>query len=323
MKRKKTLQILLSVLLMTLLLLPLTACGGKNKSNEFEFTGEAQFDNGTTYHARILGNKDTEQTFTLTVDEMPNVSLGGTWTKVEGKGYKLYFDDAEDYFAYTKYSEDTNDFTFSYSLSLGGGYGSGKFQFACHDKAFAAEYDGVGLGNRPPIMTGGGWGGSTATNWRETKLVCYEDGTCTSTCLYKGVTRDGTWSYDQASNVYSFTFEPEEYTYFKTVGVWENPGNSQGVDFGTAETFRHAYWEGDFKNADELAAATGSVGRTEVWTKEEGARDYTTATWQNDGADEIEFKTTYDEATKTYTLVYEQIDSFFYVDRMVSYTLED
>ena len=320
MKMKRFLQAIVKTVAVTCMAFALTACGG-TKSNDITFEGEATLADGTIYNAQVVCNQDEDQTLLLTIDEMPNVSLTGHWVKVDGKGYKLYFDDADKSFSYTKYSTDTNDFTFFYELSLGGGYGKGKFEFSRNDKTFASEYDGEGLGNHPPLMIGGGWGSSAGNAWRETKLTCYEDGTCVSLCSYKGVTRKGTWTYDEANNVYSFEFEPENYTYLRSVGLWERPGLSEGVDFGTSETYRHWYWEGDFKTPEELKNATEGVGLSEVWVKEEGPRDFTTSVWHGE-SEPVEYTTTFDESTQTYTLVYEQYDSFFYTDRMVSYTLD-
>lgn len=320
MKKHIILRSMLLVALAICLLCSLSACGEAESPNEFEFTGTATLDNGTEYHGKIVGDKDG--TFIFTLDEMSNVSLSGTWVKVDSKGYKLYFSDAESSYSYTKYSPDTKDFSLTYTVDLGGGYGSTKFHFTSHNEKFASEYDGVGLGNHPPIMVGGGWGGPGGTTWRETKLTCYEDGTCTSLCTYRSVSRNGTWTFDDATNTYSFSFNPEEYTYQRAVGVCALPGRSEGVDFGTSDTYRHYYWVGDFKNADELQAAGAEVSRAELWVWDEGPRNYATSTWQADGENEIEFKTTYDEATQTYTLAYEQYDNFFYTDRMVSYTLD-
>lgn len=262
----------------------------------------------------------------MTVDENEALELDGNWVYVENKGYKLYFDDADDNYVYTKYDTETKEFSFNYTLDLGGGYGSSRMKFTAKDKNFASVYDGKGLGVHPPLFTGGGWGSSYATSWRNTNLTCYEDGICVSTCVYKGVTRPGKWTYDETANQYSFEFQPEAYNYIRGVGVWTAPGNSQNQDFGGQDTYRHCYWEGNYKSSKELKEAGNGddkPGRTELWLKTEGSRDYSISTYQNGRKNEIEYKTTYDESTKTYTLIYEQIDSFYYVDRMVEYTLED
>ena len=315
-------------LLLSSMSLSLSSCGSK-ADYEFDFKGSAEFSTGKTYNVEIVGNKDEEQSFLLTVEENEAWELDGTWTYVENKGYKLYFDDSDDNYVYTKYDSSSKTFSFNYTLNLGAGFGTGKIKFSYKDVNFASKYDGIGLGVHPPIFTGGGWGSSYATSWRVTNLTCYEDGTCLSTCTYKGVTRSGKWTYDEIKNQYSFVFDVENFTGWRNVDVWTGIGNSYNQSFNNEVTYRHCYWVGDYKTpaalkeAGNAEIATDKPGRTELWLQSEGGRDYTTSTYQNGNTNVHDFVTTYDEETKTYTLIYEQIDSFFYVDRMVSYTLED
>lgn len=191
-----------------------TSCdddNGKTSNYEFVFTGSSSgFLNGKTFNATIYGNKDDGHSITMTVDELKAVKLSGTWTFVEGKGYKIYFADVNELFVYTAYSTESKDFTFNYTLNLGSGYGSAKMLFTCHDESFASSYDGVGLGRTPPTFSGVGYSGGSATTECYNVLKCLEDGTCIQTSTYERTGdsfRYGTWSYDGKSDAYTFIFD--------------------------------------------------------------------------------------------------------------------
>ena len=160
---------------------------------EFVFTGaSSEFAGGRTMNVSIYGLKDEDRTLELRVAEFPQILIQGCYVFVEGKGYKLYFEDASEVFVYTQYRTDDSTFHFKYTLDMGSTLGSVRMAFSCRDDGFAAEYDGEGLGRTPPTFFG-----------QDVNLVCREDGTCTSD------KRTGTWEYDEANNQYLFHFDPD------------------------------------------------------------------------------------------------------------------
>lgn len=271
---------------------------------EFVFTGSTEI-GGKTYNATVYGNQDEEQSISLRIAELPVAELGGEWVYVEGKGYKIYFDDTNSTFVYTKYDTATEEFSFNYNLNVGDtNGGSGKVHFTCKDEAFAAEYDGVGLGNVPPTFTGyTTYMGAMFALGEPVMcvLTCYEDGTCTSVSTNEvkfASALNGTWEYDADANQYTFTFDPEPFE----------------VNTETGST----YWK--------FIYAPGEV------TLEEARENWNFMTggcyWEQTMVTEIgpsTYTTTYDEATDTYYLVYEHGISGFseFADRYVAYTPED
>lgn len=178
----------------------------------FSFTGKEQFDDGVEYTFSI--DAKDEENFALTIAELPAFELDGTYTYVENKGYKLYFDDVDSQFVYTAYDPDTADFSFKYKLDLGEALGARRVTFTDHNEAFKDSYDGEGLGLTPPTFEGGGWGGYLGQfEITPAKLTCYEDGTATFTAVAVTAVdpKTGTWDYDEATNTYHFNFPPQTF----------------------------------------------------------------------------------------------------------------
>lgn len=275
----------------------------------FVYEGGGVFADGVNYHIVLTGNNDTDKTFVLKVKEMPMLELGGNYVYVENKGYKFYFNDTDKSFAYARYDAGTKEFTLKYNLNLGGGQGRSKVVLNCKDEAFAASYDGEGLPPLPPTFSGHGWNG---TNRHDCVLYCYEDGTCVSITDKAGVpNRSGTYTYDAATNVYSFEFEDESSHY---------PANylTQCPDGHTAYRLDYCVFRGD-------DPSTGNYRSTLCSVDEGGFPDFTkSAFWVDESGERhtFEFKTTYDEATKTYTLYYEAYSKGLQC-RVVTYTVDD
>lgn len=273
---------------------------------EFVFTGSAEI-GGRTYNATIYGNRDEEQSISLRIAELPVAELGGEWVYVEGKGYKIYFDDTNSTFIYTKYDTATNEFTFNYNLNVGDtNGGSGKVHFTCKDEAFASVYDGVGLGNVPPTFTGYTTFIGAMVALHEPVvcvLTCYEDGTCTSVSTNEvkyASPLNGTWSYDAEANQYTFTFEPEPFA----------------VNTETGST----YW----KFSEEPGAVSLEEASENYTVPPFGEQGY----WVQTTITEIgpsTYTTTYDEETNTYWLIFEHgiVQESEFADRYMAYTPED
>lgn len=231
----------------------------------FDFVGTEKFDDGKEYTFHIRAPKEDDGTFTLTVDELSQFEMDGTYTYVENKGYKLYFEDVDSQFAYTSYDTETNEFTLKYNLMLGEMLGKRRITFAYSDEAFADLYDGEGLGMTPPTFEGSGWGGYKAQfEIAPAKLTCYEDGTATftATAVTAVDPKTGTWDYDEETNTYHFNFPPQTFSNTSNVEVQED---------GTIG-YQTVYGEGEWKY-DKYSETT-----------------------------ETDFYTTYDEETGTYNL---------------------
>lgn len=315
MKNRRTwLSVILAFLIVCMSLSMLIGCSGKTENTgntngeyEFVFEGGGVFTDGVNYHVNIVGNKDADKTFTLSVEEFPMLVMTGNWVFVEHKGYKLYFDDTEGSFAYARYNADTKEFTVKYNLNLGGGQGRTKVVLTCKDEAFSSEYDGEGLPPLPPTFSGHGWNG---TNRHDCILYCYEDGTCVSVTDKAGVPdRKGTYTYDAETNVYSFEFEDESSHY---------PANyiQTDADGNTFYRLDYCVFRGDDPSKGNFRASIPTT---------DGFPQFTTGAWYfNEAGEKVEyeFKTTYDEATKTYTLYYEAYSKGLQ-HRVVTYTVED
>lgn len=270
---------------------------------EFVFTGSAEI-GGRTYNATVYGNKDEGKTISLRIAELPTAELTGTWVFVENKGYKIYFDDANSSFVYTKYDTATKQFSFNYNLNIGDtNGGSGRVAFTYTDEAFAAEYDGEGLGNVPPAFTGYSTyiGAMFALGEPvQCTLTCYEDGTCVSLSTNEvkfASQRTGTWEYDETSNQYTFTFAPEPF--------------AVNTESGSA------YWKFSYE-AGEVSLEEAA----ENWTFMGGTG---VCYWEQTTITEelpLTYTTTYDAATNTYYLVYEHGYSGFseFADRYVAWS---
>lgn len=312
--KRKLLSVVLAFLIVCMSLSMLMGCANKSEGDpvntgdyEFVFEGGGVFADSVNYHVSITGNKDADQTFVLRVEEMPMLEMTGNWVLVEHKGYKLYFDDSEGSFAYSRYDASTKDFTVKYNLNLGGGQGRAKVVLTYKDEAFSSEYDGEGLPPLPPTFSGHGWLGS---NRHDCVLYCYEDGTCVSVTDKAGVPdRKGTYTYDAETNVYSFTFEDESSHYPANYIKTDEEGNTYYDMVYTA-----------------LVTDDPSKGIYSTWLPTaDGFPQFTTGAWYlNEQGEKVEyeFKTTYDEATKTYTLYYEAYSKGL-LHRVVTYTVED
>lgn len=294
----KKVRMFLSMLLVGVSLLGLVGCGsgggegndggksaGDSPSEEglaFSFTGTETYDDGTEYTVDIKA-KEGEDAFTLSIEELPMFELGGTYKFVEGKGYKLYFDDVDSQFVYTSYDPETADFSFKYKLDLGEALGTRRITFTGHDEAFAKQYDGEGLGLTPPTFEGSGWGGYIGQfEIAPAKLTCYEDGTATFTAVAVTAVdpKTGTWDYDEETNVYHFNFPPQ--TFANSAQVEEQPDGTIG--------YKTVYGESDYR-FDVFSETT-----------------------------ETDFYTTFDEETQTYSF---DLQIVWYVYSMIhmSYTL--
>lgn len=317
MKQSKRRYLLAAVLAFVFVCLSCAACvptsvPGPSDSYEFVFNGTGVFADGNEYDIVIHGNDDAGKTFRLGVDQIPALELDGTWVFVEGKGYKLYFNDTSETYVYTRYDPQTKEFSFQYTLNLSGGLGEAKVKMTAKDEAFAAEYDGKGLPAHPPTFTGVGWGGGSGTMAVASTLVCNEDGTCISIASETGApNRTGTWTYDEARNVYSFVFDDETYptNYLK-------PHPESGKS-----SWRHSY-------GAIFSSEAGNSKYIDYIVVEdfETQPQFTDATWHYDENGEkvyIPFETTYDEATKTYTLIYEALAKNMFLDRIVTYTVDE
>lgn len=312
--RRSLIGLVIAFVLAAVALFGFTACDGAQGGGtepasqaEFVFEGQATFSNGVDYSIVITGYKDNS--FLLTVKEMPILEMDGTWTMVEGKGYKLYLNDAGGTYVYTSYDTAAKAFTAKVPVNLGGGFGSTTVTMTCADEAFASLYDGEGLPPHPPTFTGHGLGGTKGNSEYLCSLICFEDGTCVAVTDKTGIpNRNGVYTYDSETNTYSFEFEDETEAYDRAF-IYEN---DEGV-----ECYYHTF-----------GCAVGDVGSTATTEKlpvSDGIPHYNTSTWYYDADGnkvETQFKTTYDEATKTYTLIYEAYCRGF-VDRLVTYTVED
>lgn len=248
----------------------------------FDFAGTEQFDDGQQYSIHIRADKDSADAFALVIDELPQFQLSGRYTFVDGKGYKLYFDDIDSQFVYTAYDTNSQDFSFKYKLDLGEALGNRRISFNFHDEAFASSYDGEGLGMTPPTFEGSGWGGYLGQfEIAPAKLTCYEDGTAsfTATAVTAVDPKNGTWEYDGDTNTYHFSFPPQTFA------------NSQQIE----------------EHED------GSIGYKIIYGESDVRFDRDTDTTPTD------FYTTYDEATGTYNL---ELEIVWYVYSIIymSYT---
>lgn len=318
MKIKKSKSILTALLAAVLACTAFTACVPAEPDlppedgYEFVFSGTGVFADGNEYSVYIYGNDDAGKTFRLGVEEIPALELDGTWVYVEGKGYKLYFNDASETYVYTKYDVAAQQFSFKYTLNLSGGLGEAKVELFAKDEAFASVYDGKGLPAHPPTFTGVGWGGGGGTMAVASTLVCNEDGTCISIASETGApNRTGKWTYEEARNVYSFVFDDETY-----------PSNyiKSHPDSGKL-SWRHSY-------GAVFSSEAGSSDYIDYIVMEdfEEQPQFIDSTWYygDDGEKVvIPFETTFDEATQTYTLIYEALAKNMFLTRIVTYTVDE
>ena len=251
---------------------------------EFVFTGEAEFNDGKTYTVSVYGNKDTEKTADVRVKELPALEMDATYVFVEGKGYKIYFNDSLKSFVYSAYDASAKTFSFKYALNLGQKLGRKMINFSYKDEAFAAKYDGVGLGPVPPVFTGIGYSGGSGTTETGITITCKEDGTVEAKTASN--VRTGTYTYNAATNVYHFEFDAQEYPSGYIRDYDKNPDNGK----------EYRWWDGK--------------GNSVEWPETEGPRNLTPS-----------IDTVYDEATNTYSFTVVAVERN-YVTYNVSYTPE-
>lgn len=174
---------------------------------EFVFTGTVETNTGRTFTLEMNGNKDDAQSLTLTVKEMPALSMTGHWVFVENKGYKVYLDDTLGTYAYSRYNPDTKTYSVMFDYDLGN-FGQPRAVLTYSDPDFANSYDGVGLGTKPPIFALTGY--TTYKHYSYGSLVCSEDGTVSATLTNTGAgwyfNRSGNWVYDEAADEYVIEF---------------------------------------------------------------------------------------------------------------------
>lgn len=186
---------------------------GPVETYEFDFVGSGAYNDGKEYTVHIRGS-EADDTFALTIDELSVFELDGTYTFVDGKGYKLYFEDVGDQFTYTDYDTATQTFSFRYNLDLGEALGSRRIEFTYADPDFASVYDGEGLGPTPPTFEGSGWGGYLGQfEIAPATIRCYEDGTAsfTATAVTAVDPKTGTWEYDADTDTYHLYFPPQSF----------------------------------------------------------------------------------------------------------------
>lgn len=288
--------------MMALCVVPLAAQAEFNP-DEFVFTGEASGfgENGDlSYHFNI--ENDEDGAFFLSIDELPTAEILGTYEYVEGKGYKLYFEDSSQSVVYTKYDPDTKAFAFNYKANLGEG-GCAKVAFSAENDDFADVYDGEGLGAAPPVFEGAGYGSGAGKTMIPVDVTCYEDGTAKVNYTGSrpgtfGTKRTGTWSFDEAANVYHFHFDEEEYP----DAYLRDYDNDNGLEY----RYFTGVWEGEAPNGTEV----NGTQVEELWDVEEGPRNMT-----------ADVDSVYDEATNTHTINFVAV-SLNYIMFTASYTAE-
>jgi len=174
---------------------------------EFVFSGTVETNTGRTFTLDMTGNKDEGQTLSLTVKEMPALNMTGRWTFTESKGYKIFLDNALGTFAYSRYNPETKQFTVMFDYDMGN-FGQPRAVLTYTDEEFAAEYDGIGLGRRPPSFALEGY--SSGKHYSYGTLSCADDGSVYVSLTNTGAgwyfDRSGTWTYNEASDEYDIVF---------------------------------------------------------------------------------------------------------------------
>lgn len=269
MKTARKLVVFIITVIMTLAAVAvITACSPAEQPPDdetyaFKFVGSGKFNDDTTYNITITGSED-DDSFELLIKELPMFQLDGTYVYVEGKGYKLYFEDAGSQFVYTAYDTESKIFSFTYDLNLGEALGTRSVPFTWTDSSFASAYDGEGLGPVPPTFTGGGWGGYIGQfEITPATIRCYEDGSAIFTAVAVTAVdpKYGTWEYDRATNTYHLNFPPQSYA------------NSSQTEVRDGVTYYHIV----YGESDHRYDVTGDKTATD-------------------------FYTTYDDSTDTYSL---------------------
>lgn len=191
---------------------------------EFVFSGTVTTDTGREFTLFLTGSDgsedeegdDAEQAdgtraaegeAELIVSEMRALSVDGTWQYVENKGYKIYLEDANNTYMYSRYNEETKQFTVTFNCSLGN-FGQPRAQLSYTDESFAEVYDGEGLGLKPPTFNLAGY--NTYNHYSYGTLMFNEDNTLSVNVTNTGAgwyfSRVGFWEYDEDANVYTYWF---------------------------------------------------------------------------------------------------------------------
>lgn len=180
----------------------LGGCG--NKKVVFDGGGEI---NGTYYNVS-LECKDEDETFSLTIEEIPSLELTGRYEYDSARGYRFTFSDSNDTIKVPEFDETTKTFSFEYTLVLGDKYGTGNVKLSYVDEDFVQTEEAF---FEPIVFYAfdedvGGYGMTTC----EAYMYLYEDGTlsivasCPLTAVYGA---SGTWTFDKAANEYTFTYD--------------------------------------------------------------------------------------------------------------------
>lgn len=255
------------LMVLILALCTLSGCGPTaqqvdlGENDEFIFSGSMQLNNGRRVDLKVIGDK-RDESLLMTVEQMPAMSLTGHYVKVDGKGYKVYFDDIADSFAYTQYDEATKTMSFRTNVNMGT-YGTGRVDFTFPNEAFADEYDGEGLGKTPPVFTIEGWAGGVIQTFGT--LSCNEDGSITVADDWASP-RQGTWEYDEASNIYTIQFTE------KTFDALDSYPWKQGRVQGEAPTLTQAdleaenWFMGPIQTEYDAATSTYSMTVELIWS---------------------------------------------------------
>ncbi len=177
---------------------------------EFVFSGNVQTATGRSFTLNMLGNKDEGKTLNLVVAEMPALNMTGHWTFEEGKGYKVFLDDASQTFAYSRYNPETKTFSVMFDYDMGN-FGQPRARLTYKDEAFAAQYDNVGLGRKPPQFALTGY--TTYSHYGYGTTACLENGSAIATLTNTGAgwyfNRSGNWRFDEESNEFVIVFTDE------------------------------------------------------------------------------------------------------------------
>ena len=200
---------------LTLLLLgqvSVTSCSQETSSEVqnyvFELSGKGTINN-VEYEFQLKGVEADKEFYIQTMNS-DYEQIWGEWSFTEGKGYILTFDDAYWTEKKVKYDADKNQFYFTYEVNLGSAVGKTKVKFTGDATGFT--YDNVGWGFEPFEWSEVGadvFGMTTC----DVTVTCYEDltfiaqGSCPLIAVPQ---RNGTYSYTEATNVYSFKFSDEE-----------------------------------------------------------------------------------------------------------------
>lgn len=207
MKKNRSILLLGTLLLSSTLL---ASCSNDDEAAEefvFEFSGSGTIE-GTKYDFEVKGVEADNEFYIKTLNTEFE-EIWGEWTFTEGKGYILTFDDAYWTEKKVKYDTDNKQFYFTYEVNLGSAVGKTKVKFTGDASTF--NYDGEGWGFEPFEFSASGldvFGMTTV----DITLTCYEDltfKTQASCPLIAVPERNGTYSFSETDNAYTFIFSDE------------------------------------------------------------------------------------------------------------------